>query len=744
MSTHSPRAVRAPEAGGTDLLRRYISLRWRTESLVEPLGPEDLVVQAMPDASPAKWHLAHTTWFFETFLLQAHVDGYQLFDASFGYLFNSYYETLGPRQPRPQRGLLTRPDTATILAYRRHVDEHMQMLLQSTQASELEALILLGLAHEEQHQELLLMDILALFSQSPLRPVYDRRWPLPAPGRRGRFVAVQGGRAELGRAATAAEFAFDNESPRHGVWLNDYAISDRLVTNGEWLAFMADGGYEQPTLWLADGWEQLREQAWQAPQYWQRDAAAASGWSQMTLSGLQALDPAAPVLHVSYYEAAAYALWAGARLPTEAEWETAAAAGVLEQVDDVAWQWTQSAYAAYPGFRPAASAVGEYNGKFMVNQMVLRGGASVTPPGHSRLGYRNFYRPGQRWMVSGLRLARDRAGKDEHDDGPGKGAGRVGTESPGKREFAADVIAGLSARQKALSPKYFYDAAGSDLFEAICLTPEYYPTRTETALLHDIASAIAAGIPDGAALVEFGSGASDKTRLLLDAAPRIAAYVPIDISDDALAKAAQRLAARYPALQVAPLAGDFTAELALPAAVGPRPRVGFFPGSTIGNFTPPQAVAFLRSVRRLLGDQATLIVGADLVKDAATLVAAYDDAAGVTAAFNKNLLTRINRELGGDFDLAAFAHEARWNATLQRMEMHLVSRVDQIVNAAGHAFAFKAGESLHTENSHKFTGVSFAALAAQAGWRVGQQWTSAAPQFAVFSLTPAQDGDRAA
>src|SRR5476649_2051771 len=265
MSTHSPRAVRAPEAGGTDLLRRYISLRWRTESLVEPLGPEDLVVQAMPDASPAKWHLAHTTWFFETFLLQAHVDGYQLFDASFGYLFNSYYETLGPRQPRPQRGLLTRPDTATILAYRRHVDEHMQMLLQSTQASELEALILLGLAHEEQHQELLLMDMLALFSQSPLRPVYDSRWPRPPTGRRGRFVAVDGGRVELGHAvSTAARFAFDNESPRHSVWLRDYAISDRLVTNGEWLEFMAAGGYRQPTLWLADGWDQVGEQDWQA------------------------------------------------------------------------------------------------------------------------------------------------------------------------------------------------------------------------------------------------------------------------------------------------------------------------------------------------------------------------------------------------------------------------------------------------------------------------------------------------
>jgi dimethylhistidine N-methyltransferase len=299
------------------------------------------------------------------------------------------------------------------------------------------------------------------------------------------------------------------------------------------------------------------------------------------------------------------------------------------------------------------------------------------------------------------------------------------------------VIAGLSARQKALSPKYFYDAAGSQLFEDICLTPEYYPTRTETALLKRIAGDIALSIPEGAVLVEFGSGASDKTRLLLDAAPQIAAYVPIDISEDALVKAAERLQAHYPALLVEPLAGDFTAQLTLPAAVSGRPKVGFFPGSTIGNFLPEQAVEFLQSVRRLLGPDAMLIVGADVVKDEATLLAAYDDAAGVTAEFNKNLLVRINRELGGDFGLDAFEHEARWNAGLERIEMHLVSRADQIVNAAGHAFAFKAGESLHTENSHKFTATTFAALAAQAGWQVAQQWFSPAPQFAVFGLTSA-------
>ncbi|RXZ38228.1 L-histidine N(alpha)-methyltransferase [Oxalobacteraceae bacterium CAVE-383] len=728
-----------------DLPECYNRLRSHSEALAAPLTEEDMVVQSMPDASPAKWHLAHTTWFFETFLLSDHLPGYRVFDPAYGYLFNSYYETLGPRQPRPQRGLLTRPTARDVMAYRHYVDEHMRTLLASSAAAGLEDLIRLGLAHEEQHQELLLMDILHLFAKSPLKPAYCADWPADAGGAPARFRHLEGGLVEVGDAGSP--FVFDNERPRHTTWIEPFEIADRLVTNGEWLAFMADGGYRRADLWLSDGWTLIRAEGWEAPLYWERDEQDKDRWNRMSLRGLEAVRADAPVTHLSYYEAAAYAQWAGARLPTEAEWETAALAGVLDQMDDVAWQWTQSAYYGYPGFRPVASAVGEYNGKFMIGQMVLRGGASVTPAGHARPTYRNFYRPEQRWMFSGLRLARDAAAHGAHGtlatvdthhaalSGAAAAPGAAASDAvQAHSEFARDVIAGLSLKEKTLSPKYFYDAAGSELFEDICKLEEYYPTRTETALLRDIAADIADEIPDGAALVEFGSGASDKTRLILDAAPQIAAYVPIDISQDALDKAAARLRRHYPTLKIAPLADDFTSAMQLPASAREHAKVGFFPGSTIGNFTPPQAVAFLRSVRRLLGLDAHMIIGADMVKDEATLVAAYDDAEGVTARFNKNLLVRINRELGGDFDPEAFDHLALWNPQLQRMEMHLVSRADQIVNAAGQTFAFKEGERLHTENSHKFTPESFAALAAQAGWTVTRQWISAAPQFAVFSL----------
>jgi dimethylhistidine N-methyltransferase len=697
----------------TDLGARYLAVRCVSLDRSRSLSAEDQLAQSMPDTSPTKWHLAHTTWFFETFLLVPNLEGYRRSDPAFAYLFNSYYEAVGPRHPRPARGLITRPSLAEVLDYRHQVDAAMTRLLAGEVSAETRFLVELGLAHEEQHQELMLMDVLHLFAQSPLKPAYGPGYT-PRPAARSGWVEIEGGRVEIGAGPDG--FAFDNEGPRHETILRPYRLASRLVTNAEWLAFIDDGGYGRAQFWLADGWARIKAEGWEAPLYWQREP---DGWMEMGLEGLRPLDPEAPALHLSYYEAEAYAAWAGKRLPTEAEWEHAAvtAPDRFAQLYDVAWQWTASAYLAYPGFAPAAGAVGEYNGKFMVGQMALRGGASITPTGHSRATYRNFFYPHQRWMFSGLRLAEDAAKNRAPDLAP---------------SFRQEVVEGLSRSPKAISPKWFYDARGSELFEAITELPEYYPTRTETALLTRIAPEIAARIPEGAALIELGSGASEKTRLILDAAPQIAVYTPIDISVSALEGAAASIRRDYPNLTVEPLVRDFTQPGVIPPGGSERRRIGFFPGSTIGNFDPEQGVRLLTEVRGLLGDDGLFILGADLVKEPAIMVAAYDDSAGITAAFNRNLLVRINRELGGDFDLSAFEHLALWNATDSRMEMHLVSRKAQSVHVGGRTFEFAAGERLHTENSYKFTVEDVVGLARRAGWRLIERWISPPPAFAVF------------
>jgi len=378
----------------TALLR---STRDRSLALVAPLSDEDAQLQSMPDASPAKWHLAHTTWFFETLVLAPHLPGYRVFDERWPRLFNSYYESLGPRHARPQRGLLSRPSLADVKAYRQHVDAALADLLPIASPEALR-LIELGCHHEQQHQELLLTDILHAFSCNPLLPAYDASTPLSQPSPAQVWLKHAGGIVDVGHAGDG--FAFDNESPRHQTLLTPFEISNRLVTCGEYADFIASGGYREPLLWLSDGWAAVQAQGWQRPAYWLEDGRV------FGLQGVQAMDADAPVMQLSFYEACAFAEWAGARLPTEFEWEAASALPAFEQAADQAWQWTRSSYAPYPGFKAAAGAVGEYNGKFMVGQQVLRGGSLATPPSHARQSYRNFFPPAARWQFSGVRLAR--------------------------------------------------------------------------------------------------------------------------------------------------------------------------------------------------------------------------------------------------------------------------------------------------------------------------------------------------
>jgi ergothioneine biosynthesis protein EgtB len=355
----------------------------------------------MPDASPTKWHRAHVTWFFEQFLLRPHQKSYRVFDERFGFLYNSYYVSAGPRQARPQRGLITRPSTAEVAAYRAHVDSAVVKLIETAQNfAELVPVIEIGLQHEQQHQELLLTDILHAFSLNATNPAYDLDWQWPRSGQAPEVGAVVEGIHTIGHAGDG--FCFDNELPAHQVLLQPVRLSPSLVSNGEWLEFMADGGYATPTLWLSDGWATVEAQGWDAPGYWRKVDGA---WFAMTLGGLRCVAPEQPVCHVSYYEADAFARWAGKDLPTEAEWEVAAGSGALADAFGIVWQWTRSAYSPYPGYRAAAGALGEYNGKFMVNQLVLRGSSLATPAGHSRPSYRNFFYPQARWQFSGLRLA---------------------------------------------------------------------------------------------------------------------------------------------------------------------------------------------------------------------------------------------------------------------------------------------------------------------------------------------------
>lgn len=408
------------------LAKKLFETRELSSSLAKPLSDEDQVVQAMDDASPAKWHLAHTTWFFEAFLLTQLDPDYALFNEDYAYCFNSYYEGKGERHPRPRRGLLTRPVADDVRAYRAHVDEALDAFLASDHADDKALdIVELGINHEQQHQELLLTDILVVFASQPLRPAYRQAVIAEADKfHPAKYIGFDGGIVEVGHSGEG--FAYDNEGPRHEALLRPFKLADRCVTKGEWLEFMSDGGYDRHEHWLMDGWTTVNRDGWCAPYHWEEHDGE---WHQMTLSGLRPIDPAAPVSHISYYEADAFARWAGKRLPTEFEWEHASSglaeqgqtlgmgalrpspagkpSGTLQQMFGDVWEWTQSHYSPYPGFRAPEGAVGEYNGKFMCGQFVLKGGSCATPDGHVRRSYRNFFYPHQRWQFKGLRLADD-------------------------------------------------------------------------------------------------------------------------------------------------------------------------------------------------------------------------------------------------------------------------------------------------------------------------------------------------
>ncbi|MGB7091292.1 MAG: ergothioneine biosynthesis protein EgtB [Methylovirgula sp.] len=411
----------------SEFISLYRTVRETSRGLSARLSDADATVQSMPDASPTKWHLAHTTWFFETMVLVPRLSCYRLFDESFGFLFNSYYDTIGARQPRPKRGLITRPSLEVIYDYRTHVDAAVERLLCDAPSPDLAELIELGCHHEQQHQELLLTDILHLFAQNPLLPAYKDPGPIavdPNADQTLGYKSVQGGVVEIGHNGEG--FAFDCEGPLHSVFLEPFRLADRLISNQEWIEFIRDGGYDNPLLWLSEGWARARSENWTMPLYW--DKRDDEYWA-MTLRGAQPIDPAAPVCHVGYFEADAFATWARRRLPTEAEWEHAAgdvsqtgnflesgrlrpkpavkATGEVRQMFGDVWEWTRSAFSPYPRFRAAEGAIGEYNGKFMCGQFVLRGGSCVTAADHVRPTYRNFFPPDARWQFSGLRLAED-------------------------------------------------------------------------------------------------------------------------------------------------------------------------------------------------------------------------------------------------------------------------------------------------------------------------------------------------
>ncbi len=774
-----------------------------TEELAASLLPEDQVVQSMPDVSPTKWHRAHTTWFFETFVLGPHLPGYQPVHPAYDYLFNSYYEQVGERHPRHRRGLISRPTAAEVGEYRQAVDRALEELVATADDATLGAvipLLELGRHHEQQHQELLLMDIKHVFWSNPLRPAYRLGTTAtadPAPTELGWIdvdatVLPDRGLVTVGHDGQG--FAYDHEGPAHPALVTPFRLADRLVTEGDWLDFMADGGYRRAELWLSEGWATVQTNGWTAPLYWELDGDAegsdAEGvdgeWTVFTLGGTRPVRRATPVTHVSYFEADAYATWAGHRLPTEQEWEAAAVlvgagdapndlgtgalhprpadsspADGVRQLHGDGWEWTASAYLPYPGYTPPAGAIGEYNGKFMVNQLVLRGGAPVTPAGHTRTSYRNFFPASARWAFSTVRLAADVPAPPAPPADLGDAAAVAGSGHSGEGPGAADVLAptidvhlgadhldtalrtdvaeGLAAEQATLPPKWFYDDRGSELFDQITRLDAYYPTRRERSILEREAHAIA--VASGAdTLVELGSGTSDKTRTLLDAfagTGQLRRFVPFDVSEGILTWAASAIAERHPGLAVHGVVGDFDHHLGLIPGGGRR-MVAFL-GGTIGNYEPEARAALLADLAATLEPGDSLLLGTDLVKEPARLELAYDDPAGVTAAFNVNVLRVLTSGLDAELDVAGWRHEAVWDADAERIEMRLRAVGPQrvAVPSLGIDRTFAHDEWIRTEVSSKFRRPGVERELAAAGLDLTHWWTDPAGDFALsLSVKP--------
>ncbi|MCB2113623.1 MAG: ergothioneine biosynthesis protein EgtB [Parvularculaceae bacterium] len=741
-----------PVADRTSLRNRFARVREATRKLVEPLSDEDCALQSMPDASPVKWHLAHTTWFFETFVL-SDIETHEPEDTRYAYLFNSYYNAVGAQYSRSDRGKISRPSLKEIASYRENT-EHALLEKFDTLSREALRLVELGINHEQQHQELILTDIKHLFSFNPLWPKYRERWPLGGVNTRDAgWRRFERGAFEVG--ADGASFHFDNEAPRHAALVADFELATHPVTNAQFLEFIEDGGYQRAELWLDAGWRAVNSLGWKAPLYWRM---ADSHWRCFTLHGDAPIDPNAPVCHISFYEAEAFARWAQARLPSEFEWEIASrrvgrAGNFLEseiyhptapksrsadrelaQMFGDVWEWTRSDYAPYPGYRPAAGAVGEYNGKFMSGQYVLKGGSCATPENHIRPSYRNFFPPESRWQFSGLRLARDAGSVERFSRPKTLAAPRFhNVARPAGISAREEISRGLLEDNARISPKFFYDLVGSQLFETITRLPEYYIPRAEAAIFdtnaEKMGDAIREALGEAFQIVDLGAGNCEKAERLIPFF-KPSRYVAVDISAEFLKSAITRLVERFPEIPMAGVGMDFSEELALPADLGDLPTLIFYPGSSLGNFERAKAQMLLQSARAI-HDRSAILLGVDLVKDVATLEAAYDDAAGVTAAFNRNVLTHVNKLIGADFDPAKWRHVAFFNSGQSRIEMHLEAIAAQAVAWEGGRRRFEKGERILTEYSHKWRGEALEGMLADAGFSLSNIWTDDEGRFAV-------------